>query len=378
MTRRLIILIASAALVAMACIPRETSQIALTEEQTISMSGPTWELDYYVNDAYQCGLSGDYSFMVMNPGGNPNATAPLWVYLHGGGQGYWDESGDYQGLSFQDEDSWNHQETLDGLIGGVQTRVLDANGQPEDQTLVRRIQEGYRLLVVSYCDHDFYSGLGTPYPNHPTNPNAQVNGLQATMAAIDYTAANYPTTHVWAHGTSAGSVGVWSLASSYGFEGTPLTGVIADSGAVTPRISDILDEYLASGQLKYMPTWDPAGTSEKVGFFANEAIPAYPEAQIADRDFREVPSLFLIGSADPFCAGDLAPIPEAAPELTNCEHMYSGLDQAIANQANSPHELHFLPNTGHVSTHDPGPANDIVDNFIAEVLATNPPPFGSE
>ena len=94
MTRRLIILIASAALVAMACIPRETSQIALTEEQTISMSGPTWELDYYVNDAYQCGLSGDYSFMVMNPGGNPSATAPLWVYLHGGGQGYWDENGD--------------------------------------------------------------------------------------------------------------------------------------------------------------------------------------------------------------------------------------------------------------------------------------------
>ena len=71
MTRRLIILIASAALVAMACIPRETSQIALTEEQTISMSGPTWELDYYVNDAYQCGLSGDYSFMVMNPANDP-------------------------------------------------------------------------------------------------------------------------------------------------------------------------------------------------------------------------------------------------------------------------------------------------------------------
>ena len=31
---------------------------------------------------------------------------------------------------------------------------------------------------------------------------------QATMAAIDYTVANYPTTHVWAHGTSAGSIGV--------------------------------------------------------------------------------------------------------------------------------------------------------------------------
>ena len=357
-------------------IVRDASQIVLNEEQTISMFGQTWELAYYVNDAYQCGLSGDYSFMVMNPGGNPDATAPLWVYLHGGGQGYWDDNGDYQGLPFQNENSWNHQETLQGLISGVQARVLDANGQLKDQTLVRRIKEGYRLLVVSYCDHDFYSGLGTPYPNHPTNPNAQVNGLQATMAAIDYTSANYPTTHVWAHGTSAGGPGVWALASSYGSEGAPLTGVVADSGAVTPGIYDILDEYLASGQLKYMPTWDPAGTSEKIGFFASIEIPVYPEAQIVDRDFREVPSLFMIGSADPFCAGDLGPVPEAMPGLTNCEHMYGALDQAIANQANSPHEMHFLPNTGHVPTHDPGPANDIVDEFIAKVLGNQPaPPF---
>lgn len=35
------------------------------------------------------------------------------------------------------------------------------------------------------------------------------------MAAIDYTAAYYPTTHVWLHGTSAGAVGVWSVALSY-------------------------------------------------------------------------------------------------------------------------------------------------------------------
>ena len=365
------------ALIATGCIPRDTTQITLDEERTVSQSGQSWEVDYYVNDAYECGLSGNYSFMVMNPGGNPDAEAPLWVYLHGGGQGYWDENGDYQGLTFQDEDSWNHQETLDGLIDGVQARVIDGNGQPEDQTLVRRIQEGYRLLVVGYCDHDFYSGLGTPYPNHPTNPDAEVNGLQATMAAIDFTAANYPTTQVWAHGTSAGSVGVWSLASSYGAEGTPLTGIVADSGAVAPGLSDIFDEYLLSGDLNYMTTWEPAGTTEKIGFFANDAIPVFPEAQITNVDFRSVPSLFIVGSADPFCAGQLAPVPEAAPGVTNCEHAYGGLDQAIASQANSPHEMHFLPNTGHVPTHNPGPANDIVDAFIAEVLATNPPSFGS-
>ena len=52
------------------------------------------------------------------------------------------------------------------------------------------------LLVPSLCDHDNYSGRGAPYPNNP-NPNGgvrQVNGLQATMAAVDYTVANYPST----------------------------------------------------------------------------------------------------------------------------------------------------------------------------------------
>ena len=86
-----------------------------------------------------------------------------------------------------------------------------------DSTLTRRIQEGYRVLLVSMCDHDNYAGRGAPYPNNP-NPNGgerQVNGLQATMAAMDYTVANYPTTHVFAHGTSAGSLGVFAMSQAY-------------------------------------------------------------------------------------------------------------------------------------------------------------------
>ena len=377
--RRLALSCLLIALAAAACIPRDTTQIVLDEERTLTNFGLTWELDYYVNNAYECGLSGNYSFMVMNPAGDPDAEAPLWVFLHGGAVGYWDDQGDYYAAKNQTEDSHNHQEDFDRLIWHLEVRTLDGNGQPEDQTLVRRIQEGYRVLVVSYCDHDLYLGLGSEYPNHPSNPDAQVNGLQATMAAIDYTAATYPTTHVWAHGTSAGSAGVWGLASSYGQEGTPLTGGIADSTIMSPNYGTVVDTLAPLGQTPLAPGFESAGVTEKVKFFADPAIPAYPEAQIVDRDFRAVPVIWIGGDADPFCSGDRPPIAEAATlGLSNCGYTFLGVSDAIANQANSPHEFHLLPATGHVPTNDPGPANDLVDAFIADVLAANPPHFGSE
>ena len=84
------------------------------------------------------------------------------------------------------------------------------------------------MVVVSMCDHDQYSGLGTPYPNNP-NPGAEVNGMQATKSAVEYTVANYPTTEVFAHGTSAGSVGAYNLAMSFAAQDIHFTGVVADS-----------------------------------------------------------------------------------------------------------------------------------------------------
>jgi len=48
----------------------------------------------------------------------------------------------------------------------------------------------------------------------------------------------------------------------------------------------------------------------------------------------------------------------------------------IAARPGSPHELHVFPTEGHVPTNDPSPANDVVDDFIDKVMATNPPPFG--
>ena len=75
---------------------------------------------------------------------------------------------------------------------------------------------------------------------------------------------------------------------------------------------------------------------------------------------------------------NLNPVEEAiyAGFDNNAEYLMSGLNQAIKEQSSSPHELHFLPNTGHVPTNKEGLANDLVDNFIDRALATNPPQFG--
>ena len=359
-------------------IDRNTASVVLAGQQTQPVAGATFDIQFYRNTAYGCGLSGNYTFMVVNPAnGDAADQAPLWVYLHGGGVGYYNDLGVYVAVKNQTEDTYNHEETFTDLFDDQVVRhILDNANQPIDSTLKRRIEEGYRVLVVSMCDHDVYSGLGTPYPNNP-DPDASVDGLPATMAAIEYTVANYPTTHVFAHGTSAGSIGVWALASSYGFEGNSLTGVVADSWIATPRLLTTAPAFSGEPGYPFGSDFDLQGLTDKIGFFANLDIPAYPEAQLADRDYRDVPVLFIAGNNDPFCGGNQAPLAEAVAEgLSNCNWLHDGLRQLIDAQVDSPHELHVLNGFGHVPTNGEGPVNDIVDTFITDILSTNPPhPF---
>ena len=100
-------------------IVRSVTQITLDEERTFvdSTFNVNLKLDFYRNEAYEAGLSSVdtpeyYTFMVINPDNNANASAPLWVYLHGGAQGYFDEQGVYQSYSTLNEHSWNHEESL--------------------------------------------------------------------------------------------------------------------------------------------------------------------------------------------------------------------------------------------------------------------------
>ena len=91
------------------------------------------------------------------------------------------------------------------------------------------------MLVIGYGDHDQYSGMGTSYPNNPKG--GEVNGLQASMSAVEFTVAKYPTTHVFAHGTSAGSAGAYALGFAFAQDGIDLTGVVMDSSINTPGMT---------------------------------------------------------------------------------------------------------------------------------------------
>ena len=360
-------------------IERDIASVVLAGEDTLVGSGSTFELDFYRNQAYECGLSGNYTFLVIEPRDNPGGEAPLWVYLHGGGVGYYDDQGVYRATLNQTEDTWNHEESL-ARLRDFRLPINPQNGQLRNNTRGRRMAEGYRILSVSMCDHDLYGGLGTPYPNNP-NPGAEVNGLQATMAAIEYTVANYPTTHVFAHGTSAGSNGVYYLSYSFAHIGVQLTGGIMDSTFPTPRYFPIFEAYVGNPAFPFnKPGFDVYEGAAKIGFFGNVDLGNHTEAQV-NAGFTDVPLLVMGGDADPFCAGNLAPIAEAAAAgLNNCDWYYDGVRQAVAAQPNSPHQVSIIDGAGHVPTHEVqgvgAVASDIVDTFIGDILAGSPPaPF---
>ncbi|MFT6400278.1 MAG: hypothetical protein ACJAYU_005049, partial [Bradymonadia bacterium] len=356
-------------------VDRTTDEIAIVERRTESLGGATYEIDFYRNNAYDCGLSGNYTFMVVNPGnGTADDAAPLWVYLHGGGVGFFDEDGDYVAVNNQTADTWNHEESFDSLVETLTVRTID-DGQVEDNTLTRRIREGYRVAVVSMCDHDQYAGLGTPYPNNP-NLDAQVNGLQATMAAVDYVAHSYPTTHVFAHGTSAGSVGVYALALSYSAEDQALTGVVADS-VLSPRGSRIQEVYAGEPGFPQQAGFDPAAVNEKIGFYRDPESGADPETRI-QAGFDLTPLLFVGGLADPQCGWGLPLLAEAEADgfESNCAWVAAGLTEVIEAAPASPHRVALFVGEGHVPTINPGASHDVVDAFLDDILATDPPyPF---
>lgn len=331
-------------------IKRTIEQISRIEQDVARSGKDSWQRIFYRNTAYRCGLSGHYTFVVIEPKNSPGKKAPLWVYLHGGGYGYFDPQGVYQTLKFQDKDTYNHEETFETLsminkgkpVFDREARLVDL-----DTTLTRRVKEGYRVLVVALGDHDLYCGMGTPYAHNPKG--GEVNGLQATMAAVEYTVANYPTTQVFAHGTSAGSFGAFALGFAFAQEGIFLNGVVMDCGVSTPRMATISTALAKEEKFPLPRQYSTELALEKIGVMVDFEYPFYPEAAIK-AGFKAVPMLAIAGEKDPLYGGKCPPIPEAkAAGLSNNAWVVDGLRQAIQEQVDSPHKLLVL-NTGHVPT----------------------------
>lgn len=200
-------------------------------ERSVSVEGV--RVEWYRNKAYTCSRRGYQTFLVAYPEGvPPNRPLPLWIRLHGGGVGAYGPGGQYlpsRYCSGQGSPCYIDEESLETL-----GNYLRETG------LVQSIREmgTSRFLVPSMCDHDLYMGLGIV--DDPYNPNIDANGQRpradgylALRSALEFTRQRYATTHIFAHGTSAGSVGALNLAAMLALEGTWISGVIADSGAVS-------------------------------------------------------------------------------------------------------------------------------------------------
>jgi hypothetical protein len=143
--------------------------------------------------------------------------------MHGGGVGFFDSNGNPQPSAGN-----KSEESAARLIA-----VVTGNGLA---ALVRADPAAFRLVSVSMCNHDIYSGGDQPDPNNPnTLPDGSgrtVNGLFATKAAVQFARAKDPTSKFFLHGGSAGSAGALSVAYGLEKQGLPPAGAVVDSGVV--------------------------------------------------------------------------------------------------------------------------------------------------
>jgi hypothetical protein len=183
-----------------------------------------YKFDLYRNLAYPCSISGYQTFVIgTKVGSSDTATRPMWVRMHGGGVGFFDSNGNPQPSAGN-----KSEESAARLI-----TVVTGAGLP---ALVRADPAAFRLVSVSMCNHDIYSGGDQPDPNNPnTLPDGSgrtVNGLFATKAAIQFARAKYPIGKFFLHGGSAGSAGALSVAWGLQAQGIPPAGAVVDSGVV--------------------------------------------------------------------------------------------------------------------------------------------------
>ncbi len=201
-------------------LPGDTASITLVSTST---SGG-WRYDYYRNTAYPCAVSGYQTFVIGTKiGSSATAARPLWVFMHGGGAGYFDAQGEpVPGNGQKVEESavsLRTHLTNDGLLGSI-----------------RSDPAGFRTLAVSYCSHDVYAGTNSNDPHNPnTTPDGRArttNGVYEVKAAVEYAQSHYPTTKTFLHGTSAGSAGAYGVAWAMQQQGIAPAGVVGDASLV--------------------------------------------------------------------------------------------------------------------------------------------------
>lgn len=244
-----------------------SDSIELVETRIV---GP-YQVDYYRNLAMPCSIGGHQTFALAHRTTTPaSAVRPLWVFLHGGGFGFFDASGNPV-----PDSQYMTEETLDDLLysssGGLASAGLIS--------LIENDAADFRLLGVSMCSRDFYNGVGNADPNNPHLQNdgspTTTNGLLATTAAIAFAQSTFPTSKYFLHGGSAGAVGAYGLAWRLELAGNPPAGAIPDSGVLN-------QSWILAAIAQGVPCPLPGATSVLTSPAKVAALGARLDPEIAD------------------------------------------------------------------------------------------------
>jgi hypothetical protein len=356
----------------------DTSQVQLVSRQTIAVGGVSYRWSFFRNEAYECQLTGHFTFGVLERTVDVGRARPLWTFMHGGGVGHFRPEGGYAGTPSQ-----SAEETSADLLGTVRTH-LGTSTPSKDSTVTRRVQEGYRLLVTSMCDHDLYAGLGSPNPyNEQENPGDTVDGLLATGAALDFVAngrpglPGYPTGRIFLHGGSAGSAGAYHVAHNLSERGIVLNGVILDSYLVTTRF----EALYAAGIVPQngIQGFDQAIAQQKVGPYITDEDLLLESTAAAGWP---VPVYAVVSTDDGQFGGPSPAIPEAVEDgFTNNARWVADLVQTSFEDGGVDDRslVDVVVDGGHVLTPDAWQTalHDRIDDWIANAVEVNPrAPFG--
>jgi hypothetical protein len=313
----------------------DTSRIVEVDFNGQSFGAHRFTVTTYRNEAYRCGREGAFPFVVVEPSGATSMPRPLWILLHGGGIGYYDDEERY--VTIGGTEAANDAEQTGRLLA-LLFNYVGADGGA-DTFVADRLAAGDRFVLGSLCDHDLYVGIGQPYPHNP-NHDDTVDGLLANLAMVDAVTngtASVPgraTSSLWTVGTSAGAFGAYALTHNLWARGVDVDGLVLDSGLLVERaVGTTGSEWVTDEDIvaKHGP------------YVADQRL--WIDRAIADGF--DVALFDTVEDNDVRCRGSGAE--------DGCTWLHGGLARAISDDGDpSVQQVHVYPGSTHMATTRPG------------------------
>ena len=148
----------------------------------------------------------------------------------------------------------------------------------------------------------------------------------AAKAAIAYVREHFASSHTFAHGTSAGSIGSFSVAYTFERAGLRLSGIVMDSHVLSEAFVELITDLGCT-------PYDPLLVAAKIGPLTDpENLPD----QVVARGDISVPIMHVWDRGDPTCCGE-TPFTYAGDDglehtMGACDYHHERLRAAIEAQ----------------------------------------------